>query len=101
MVGRAARDLPASQKLLDDLDDWLSETGPVKAGRKLEGHFLIQRTGPSQIWLESMLGDDEEIGPIPVPASVAKACKVGWDVGGVVARTGQGWRLVEVWNVSP
>ena len=101
MVGTTARDLPASQKLLDELDDWLSETGPVKSGRKLEGHFLIHRTGPKQIWLESMIDDDEEIGPIPVPAKVAKACKVGWDIGGVVALTGAGWRLVEVWNLSP
>jgi len=60
-VGTTARDLPASQKLLDDLCDWLVETGPVKAGRKLEGHFLIERTGPRQIWLESMIDGDEEL----------------------------------------
>jgi hypothetical protein len=101
MVGTTARDLPASQKLLDELDDWLSETGPVKSGREIEGHFLIHRTGPKQIWLESMITGDEEIGPIPVPATIAKACKVGWDVGGVVALTSKGWRLVEVWNISP
>ena len=101
MVGEIARDLPASQKLLDDLYDWLSETGPVDAGRKIEGHFIISRIGPKQIWLESMISGDTEIGPIPVPAKVAKACKVGWDVGGVVALTKKGWRLVEVWNISP
>jgi hypothetical protein len=101
LVGTTARDLPASQKLLDDLCDWLAETGPVGSGRQIEGHFLIQRTGPRQIWLESMLTRDGEIGPIPVPANVAKACKVGWDVGGVVALTNKGWRLVEVWNISP
>jgi hypothetical protein len=100
-VGGAARDLPASQKLLDALHDWLSETGPVKSGGEIEGHFLIQRTAPGQIWLESMIDGDEEIGPIPVPANIAKACKVGWDVGGVVALTNKGWRLVEVWNISP
>jgi hypothetical protein len=100
-VGEAARDLPASQKLLDDLSDWLAETGPVKTVREIEGHFLIQRTGPRQVWLESMIDVDEEIGPIPVPAKVAKACQVGWDVGGVIALTNKGWRLVEVWNISP
>jgi hypothetical protein len=26
---------------------------------------------------------------------------VGWDVGGVVGETARGWRLVEVWNISP
>jgi hypothetical protein len=28
-------------------------------------------------------------------------CKVGWDIGGMVVKTPKGWRLVEVWNVSP
>jgi hypothetical protein len=101
LIGKAARDLPASQKLLDELCDWLSETGPVKAGKSIEGHFWIQRIGPREIWLESMIPGDEVIGPIPVPANVARACKVGWDVGGVVARTNKGWRLVEVWNIAP
>ncbi len=27
--------------------------------------------------------------------------EVGWDVGGLVALTKNGWRLVEVWNISP
>ncbi len=100
-MGTTARDLPASQNLLDDLCDWLAETGPVGSGRQVEGHFLILRTGPRQIWLESIGTGDREIGPIPVPARIAKACKVGWDVGGVVALTKKGWRLVEVWNISP
>ena len=100
-VGEAARDLPASQKLLDELCDWLSQTSPVQSGREIEGHFLIQRIGPRQIWLESLIRGEEEIGPIQVPVKVAKACKVGWDVGGVVALTSKSWRLVEVWNISP
>jgi hypothetical protein len=101
LVGETARDLPASQKLLDRLDDWVAENGPVDSGREIEGHFLIQRIGPRQIWLESMIPGDPEIGPIPIPATIAKACKVGWDIGGVVALTGEGWRLVEVWNLAP
>jgi hypothetical protein len=101
LVGTAAHDLPASQKLLDDLDNWLAESGPVDPGKEIEGHFLIHRTGPKQIWLESLISGHAEIGPIPVPAKIAKACKVGWDVGGVVALTSKGWRLVEVWNISP
>jgi hypothetical protein len=101
LVGTAARDRPARQKLLDDLDDWLAATGPARAGKEIEGHFLIQRVGPRQIWLESLISGESELGPIPVPAHVARACQVGWDGGGVVARTSRGWRLVEVWNISP
>ncbi|WP_165234537.1 hypothetical protein [Aquisphaera insulae] len=100
-VREAARDLPASQKLLDALNDWIEATGPARSGKEIEGHFVIQRVEPKQIWLESLLGGDSEIGPIPVPAAIARACKVGWDIGGVVARTARGWRLVEIWNISP
>lgn len=44
-----------------------------------------------------MVSGDSEIGPIPVTAKVARACKVGWDVGGVVALSNKGWRSVEVY----
>jgi hypothetical protein len=100
-IGEMAGDLPASQKLLDHLCDWLADALPVKTDRQIEGHFIIRRIGPRQIWLESILSGDTEIGPIPVPAKVAKTCKVGWDVGGVVGLSKKGWRLIEVWNISP
>jgi hypothetical protein len=100
-VSESARDLPASQRLLDDLNDWLDEAEPVHSTKKLEGHFVIQRVEPKRIWLEPLLPGESEIGPIPVPAKVTRSCKLGWDIGGVVARTSKGWRLVEVWNLSP
>jgi len=100
-VREAARDLPTSQKLLDALNDWLDQTAPVRSGKEIEDHFIIDRVEGNQIWLESLSSGDPGIGPIVVPAAIARACKVGWDIGGVVARTRTGWRLVEVWNVSP
>jgi hypothetical protein len=101
LVGTTARDLPASQKLLDRLDDWLAESAPEEYGREVEGHFWITRVAPGQIWLDPLLSGERTIGPIPVPEKFTRACKVGWDVGGAVAETAQGWRLVEVWNISP
>ncbi len=101
LVGTTARDLPASQKLLDRMDDWLAENAPEDYGREVEGHFSIRRVEPGRLWLESILSGDREIGPIPLPEKITRACKVGWDVGGVVGETAQGWRLVEVWNISP
>ena len=41
------------------------------------------------------------IGPVPVPRRVTALCEPVWDIGGVVAKVGKGWRFVEVWNVSP
>jgi hypothetical protein len=101
LVGTTARDLPASQKLLDRLDDWLAENAPEDYGREVEGHFSIKRVEPGQLWLEPMHSGERAIGPIPIPEKITRACKVGWDVGGVVGETAQGWRLVEVWNISP
>ena len=101
MLRETARDLPASQKLLDRLEDWLAENAPVDSGRRIEGHFTIQRIEPRQIWLEPVLTASRQPISVPVPAAIAKACKVGWDIGGVVAETAKGWRLVEVWNLSP
>jgi hypothetical protein len=101
LVGEYARDLPASQELLDRLDDGLAENAPEHYGREVEGHFWIRRVEPGRLWLELMIPGEGEIGPIPVPEAITRACKVGWDVGGVVGQTARGWRLVEVWNISP
>ncbi len=100
-VREAARDLPATQKLLDHLNDWLDENDPVDSEKTIDGHFLIQRIGPKEIWLEPFMSNDPVIGPMPIPAKIARACKVGWDIGGRVALTAKGWRLIEVWNISP
>jgi hypothetical protein len=101
LVSTAARDLPASQKLLDRLDDWLIMNAPENYGKCLEGHFMIDRIEPGRLWLEPILTSERAIGPIPIPEQITRACKVGWDIGGVVGKTAQGWRLVEVWNISP
>ena len=37
-------------------------------------------------------------GPIDVPVSIARACRVGRDIGGVVVQTRKGWRLIKVWG---
>jgi hypothetical protein len=100
-VREAARDLPATQKLFDALCDWINEDDPVDSRKNVEGHFLIHQIGPKEIWLEPFMTGDPVLGPIPVPAKIARACQVGWNIGGTVASTAKGWRLVEIWNVSP
>ena len=100
-VRESARDLPATQKLFDSLGDWTDQNAPIHFQKKVEGHFLIQRIGPKEIWLEPFMTGEPVLGPIPVSAKIARACKLGWNIGGAVAKTAKGWRLVEVWNVSP
>ena len=66
-----------------------------------QGHFIVSKVEPGQIWLEPIMSSTGTLGPIPVSKALSKSCKVGWDIGGAVAKTAKGWRLVEVWNVSP
>ena len=97
----AARDLPASQDVVDLLQVYLDEYAPERHSRELEDHFTVTRVEPGKLWLEPFVSGDREIGPVPVPREVSNLCKVGWDVGGTVVKTPKGWRLAEVWNVSP
>ncbi|MEJ7637656.1 MAG: hypothetical protein WKF75_06605 [Singulisphaera sp.] len=101
VVGTAARDLPATRKLLALLEDWLAEHAPEEYAREIHDHFKINRIEPGRLWLRPILSDDGEIGPIPFPEKITRACKVGWDIGGVAGKTARGWRLAEVWNLSP
>lgn len=65
-----------------------------------EGHFSVSRIEPGRIWAESF-ESGQAVGPFTLPRALTDHCQVGWSVSGIVARTGQGWKFVEVWNVYP
>ena len=100
-TGRAARDLPASLDVVALMEAYLDEHAPAHYSRELEDHFTITRIEPGKLWLEPLASGDREIGPVPVPREVSDLCKVGWHIGGTAVKTPKGWRLTEVWNVSP
>lgn len=35
-----------------------------------------------------------------MPMSIVRACRVGWDIGGLVVHSTKGWRLLRVYSVS-
>ena len=100
-AGEAARELPAAQDVADLLEAYLDEHTPERYSQEIEDHFTIVRVEPGKVWLEPFTSGDSTIGPIPVPHEVSRICKKGWDISGVVVKTPKGWRLMEVWNVSP
>jgi hypothetical protein len=100
-AGEAARDLPAARDVADLLEAYVDEHAPDHYSREIEDHFTITRIEPGRLWLEPFTSGDREIGPVPVPQEVSRRCRVGWDIGGVMVKTTKGWRLREVWNVSP
>jgi hypothetical protein len=102
-AGSAAKDLPASRDLLDLLEERLNESvvDEEECSQIVEDHFWIARIEPGQLWLTPFMAMGKDIGPIPVSVKASRKCKVGWDIGGVVGQTREGWRFVEIWNVSP
>lgn len=100
-AGEAAHDLPVARELGDLLAEYVDEHAPELYSQEIEDHFTVARTTPGKLWLEPFASGDREIGPVPVPSEVSRQCRVGWDISGVVVRTPKGWRLLEVWNVSP
>lgn len=100
-AGEAAKDLPNAQTVLDILNAYCDEHAPAQHGGEIQDHFTIDRIEPGKLWLNPMTVGSSVIGPIPVPKQATALCEPGWDIGGVVTKVGKGWRLVEVWNVSP
>jgi hypothetical protein len=100
-AGEAARDLPQAQEVLDLLDAFLDENAPARHDQEIEDHFWIERVEPGNLRLKPLTAYPSVIGPVPVPKRVTQLCQPGWDIGGVVMKTRSGWRLVEVWNVTP
>ena len=97
----AARDLPAAQDVLDLLEEYVDVNAPHAYQDEIEDHFWIKKIEPGKLWLEPLTMLDEVIGPVPVPKEVTEICQKMRDIGGVVVKTSRGWRLLEVWNVSP
>ena len=97
----AVKDLPAAQDVLDLLDDFVDMNAPEEYDDEIEDHFWIKKIEPGKLWLEPLTMHDGTIGPVPVPKKVTQVCEEMWDIGGVVVKTKRGWRLLEVWNVSP
>jgi len=100
-AGAAAKDLPNATEVVGLLNAYCDETAPVRHGGEIEDHFWIDRIEPGKLWLKPLTASNSVIGPIPAPKQVTALCEPGWDIGGVVAKVGKGWRLIEVWNVSP
>ena len=97
----AVKDLPAAQEVLDLLDDFVDMNAPEKYDDEIEDHFWIKKIEPGKLWLEPLTMHDGTIGPVPVPKKVTRVCEEMWDIGGVVVKTKRGWRLLEVWKVTP
>lgn len=97
----ATRDLPAAQDVLALLEQYVDENIPGSYRDEVEDHFWIKKIEPGKLWLEPLTMFDKVIGPVPVPEEVTEICQKMWDISGVVAKTGRGWRLLEVWNVTP
>ena len=93
--------MPNASKVLDLLDAYVDETEPDDEGTVIEDHFWIERIEPGKLWLKPLTAGNAVIGPVPVPKKVTALCQPMWDIGGVVAKMADGWRFVEVWNVSP
>ena len=100
-AGDAARELPATRNVADRLQAYVDEHPPAQYSQDIEDHFTITRIEPGRLWLEPFTSGDSTIGPIVIPPEVSRMCKEGWDISGIVVKTCQGWRLLEVWNVSP
>lgn len=100
-AGEVARDLPNARAVVDLLDACIDESAPATEGEVLEDHLWIEKIEPGKLWLKPLTASDSVIGPVPVPERVSQLCKTMWDIGGVVAKTADGWRFIEVWNVSP
>ncbi len=100
-AGEAARDLPAASDVADLLEAYVDEHIPARYSREIEDHFIVTRVEPGKLWLEPLTSGDRQIGPVPVPREVSRLCGKGWDISGTAVKTSKGWRLLEVWNVTP
>jgi hypothetical protein len=100
-AGAAARNLPQAQALARSLMEFAERQAAGDDGEEQaeEDQFRIAVVENQRMWLEGM--DGHKLGPFALPATLARRCKVGWSISGVVGPVRGKWRLLEVWNVYP
>ena len=98
---RIARDLPFAQVLAARLAEHLDRIGrKIRDDEEpIEDVFSIREVDIAAIWLEGT--DGTRIGPVALPAFLARQCKAGWVFTGALAKRRGQWKLIEVWNVYP
>jgi hypothetical protein len=94
----AAKELPATEELFWMLADHADSTA-VDCDEIVEDHFTIEAVEPGKLHLSALTGDDKII--VPVSRDISTACQVGWSISGAMGKTGEGWRILEAWNVYP
>lgn len=100
-IEELAEDLPATQKVLDLLNEYLLDSAVEEDDQRVEGHFWIHRIDREKIWLEPILPGGPVLGPFELPGQITRQCKVGWDIGCAVVKTPEGWQFADVWTLSP
>ena len=91
-AARGSRDLPASQKLLDELERLAHrEIRPGQGGQEARGPLLDPAgSSPAGSGSSRCSATTRRSARSRSPRRSRRACKVGWDVGGVVAKTSEG-----------
>ncbi len=97
--GEAARDLPRAERLSGMLFDLARQadvnTHTVADEDYVEDYLTIERVEPGSLHFEG------GVGPLKVPRAASDLAQVGWSLYASLARTKQGWQLVEVGIVYP
>ncbi|MDP9386511.1 MAG: hypothetical protein M3Q48_00930 [Actinomycetota bacterium] len=94
----AARDLPRAERLsrllFDQAQRGAKDYGDVAEHDIVEDYFTIERVEPGTLWLTGDVG-------VKVTKEASSLAQPGWSVYLVLARTAQGWKLLESGNVYP
>lgn len=96
---QAARTLPRLRKLAERLHAYV-EDQDRHSDEEFEGHFTIASVGSDRIWLDSLM-HNRRFGPFVMPQEIIHLCEPRWTVSGIVGRTGNTWKVLELWNVYP
>jgi hypothetical protein len=97
--GEAGRDLPRAERLSGILFNLAREAGvdvhAVEDEDYVEDYLTIERVESGALFFEG------GVGPLKVPKAASDLAQVGWSLYASLARTKQGWQLVEVGVVYP
>jgi hypothetical protein len=94
-AARGGRDLVRAQELVELLEELQQIHTDAETE---EGHFDIERVERDALIVSPMGGGSLRLA---LPEEALELCEPGWAISGVLGRRGEGWELIEIWNVYP
>ncbi len=94
-----SKDLPNVERLSKLIYKHVQHSHDKNCDDVLQGHFSINEVEDGVLWLNEVLGEKVNIGPVLVTKQISDLAKIDWNIHLTIGRDKDAWHILESGNV--